>query len=95
LSPNTAVARLFEHLGRSCAEALIFRIIARQTQSVPMKTYKVIRAVSHSRLEIDINNYAGRGWIALSISISNEGGGEMFYALLERNDDGQGQSSDA
>lgn len=48
-----------------------------------MKTYKVIRAVSHSRLEIDINNYATRGWKAISISISNEGETEMFYALLE------------
>ncbi|GEM_PF-1356834 len=52
-----------------------------------MKTYKVIRAVSHSRLEIDINNYAGRGWVAVSITISNEGGGEMFYALLEKEAD--------
>ncbi len=58
-----------------------------------MKTYKVIRAVSHSRLEIDINNYAGRGWIALSLSISNEGGGEMFYALLEKEATGQGSES--
>jgi hypothetical protein len=49
-----------------------------------MKTYKVIRAVSHSRLEMDINNYAGRGWIAVSITVSNEGETEMFYALLER-----------
>ena len=54
---------------------------------LPMKTYKVIRAVSHSRLEMDINNYAGRGWIAVSITISNEGGGEMFYALLEKEAD--------
>lgn len=49
-----------------------------------MNEYKVIRAVSHSRLEMDINNYAGRGWKALSLSISNEGENEMFYALLER-----------
>lgn len=60
-----------------------------------MKTYKVIRAVSHSRLEIDINNYAGRGWRALSITISNEGGGEMFYALLERDADVTDSSSSA
>jgi hypothetical protein len=55
-----------------------------------MKAYKVIRAVSHSRLEMDINQYAERGWVALSITVSNEGDkhsgdvGEMFYALLER-----------
>lgn len=52
-----------------------------------MKTYKVIRAVSHSRLELDINNYAAKGWRAISISISNEGSGEeMFYALLEKDE---------
>jgi hypothetical protein len=49
-----------------------------------MKVYKVIRAVSHSRLEIDINNYASKGWKAVSLSISNEGESEMFYSLLEK-----------
>jgi hypothetical protein len=53
-----------------------------------MKEYKVIRAVSHSRLEIDINNYAMRGWRAISISISNDDDSEMFYALLEKDQEG-------
>ncbi|MBI1192940.1 MAG: hypothetical protein GC205_07180 [Bacteroidetes bacterium] len=60
-----------------------------------MKTYKVIRAVSHSRLEIDINNYAGRGWVAVSVTVSNEGGGEMFYALLEKEADGSNVSENS